>query len=68
MSHTITAVFEHGVFVPQAPVDLPEHAIVKVSLPRTVGKPSAKRFQKLISEPLVVERIYMPSREELHER
>ena len=68
MSHTITAVFEHGVFVPQTAVDLPEYSIVKVSLPQTAKKPSVKRFLKLISEPLVVERICMPLREELHER
>jgi len=68
MSLSITAVFEHGVFVPLAPVNLPEHAIVKVSLPQTAQKPASNRFQKLIAEPLIVDKILMPSRDELYER
>ena len=33
MTHTITATYEHGVFVPETPVDLPEHTVVKLVLP-----------------------------------
>jgi predicted DNA-binding antitoxin AbrB/MazE fold protein len=40
MSHTITAIFENGVFVPKSKVDLPERTTVKVSIP---AAPSRKR-------------------------
>lgn len=68
MPNTITAVYENGVFVPQTPVHLPEHATVKISLPRLTKKSPGQRFQKLISEPLVVAGIIIPPREERHER
>jgi|GEM_PF-6058436 len=68
MPHTITAVYEHGVFVPQTPVNLPEHATVKVSLPGSSKKQDRQRFQGLIAEPLSVEHILVPTRAERHER
>jgi|WetSurMetagenome_2_1015567.scaffolds.fasta_scaffold2137514_1 predicted DNA-binding antitoxin AbrB/MazE fold protein len=40
MSHTITATYEHGVFVPKTPVDLPEHTVVKLLLPKKHSKKS----------------------------
>ena len=42
MPLTITATYEHGVFVPQTPVDLPEHAKVKVSIPSSLTKAKKK--------------------------
>ncbi len=68
MPHTITAVYEHGVFVPQTPVNLPEHATVKVSLPGSSKKQARPRFQLLIAEPLATEQILVPTRAERHER
>ena len=68
MPNTITAVYENGVFVPQTPVHLPEHATVKISLPRLTKKCPGQRFQRLISEPLVVAGIVIPPRAERHER
>lgn len=68
MPHTITAVYEHGVFVPQTPVSLPEHATVKVSLPGSRRKKAGQRFQRLIAHPLTVEQILVPPRAERHER
>jgi len=38
MPQTITAIYEHGVFVPQTPVNLPEYAQVKVTIPKSAGK------------------------------
>jgi predicted DNA-binding antitoxin AbrB/MazE fold protein len=40
MTHTITATYEHGVFVPKTPVDLPEHTVVKLVLPKKHAKKS----------------------------
>ena len=34
MSQTIAATYEHGVFVPCIPVNLPEHTEVKLLLPK----------------------------------
>jgi len=68
MPNTITAVYENGVFVPLTPVQLPEHATVKISLPGLTKKRLSQRFQKLISEPLAVAGIHIPPREERHER
>lgn len=68
MPHAINAVYEHGVFVPQAPVSLPEHTIVEVFLPGDAGKMAGNRFQRLIAEPLVAAKLVVPSREERHER
>ncbi len=68
MPRTITAIYEHGVFVPQTTVNLPEHATVKISLPGSAKARARQRFQGLISVPLVVEKLVMPSREERHER
>jgi len=45
MAHTITATFEKGVFIPQAKIDLPEHATVKVVIPDTPSKGSAKNLK-----------------------
>ena len=33
MPQTIAATYEHGVFVPRIPVNLPEHTEVKLLLP-----------------------------------
>jgi predicted DNA-binding antitoxin AbrB/MazE fold protein len=68
MPRTITAIYEHGVFVPQAPVNLPEHATVKVLLLGGNRKRATERFQGLISAPLVAAKFVVPSREERHER
>ena len=38
MSQTIAATFEHGVFVPRIPVNLPEHTEVKLLLPKIKTK------------------------------
>jgi predicted DNA-binding antitoxin AbrB/MazE fold protein len=38
MPQTITATYEHGVFVPQTPVDLPEHTVVILVLPKKHAK------------------------------
>lgn len=38
MPQTITATYEHGVFVPRMPVDLPEHTEVKLLIPATTRK------------------------------
>jgi len=35
---TISATYEHGVFVPRTPVNLPEHTEVKLLLPKTTTK------------------------------
>ena len=38
MPQTIDATYEHGVFVPRIPVDLPEHTEVKLLLPKLTTK------------------------------
>lgn len=38
MPQTIAATYEHGVFVPRIPVDLPEHTEVKLLLPKIKSK------------------------------
>ncbi len=38
MPQTIAATYEHGVFVPRIPVDLPEHTEVKLLLPKKATK------------------------------
>ncbi|MEI6827662.1 MAG: antitoxin family protein [Desulfuromonadales bacterium] len=38
MPQTIAATYEHGVFVPRTPVDLPEHTEVKLLLPKITSK------------------------------
>ena len=38
MPQTISATYEHGVFVPRVPVDLPEHTEVKLLLPKLTTK------------------------------
>lgn len=38
MPRTITATYEHGVFVPRIPVNLPEHTEVKLLLPKVTTK------------------------------
>jgi predicted DNA-binding antitoxin AbrB/MazE fold protein len=38
MPQTIAATYEHGVFVPRIPVDLPEHTEVKLLIPRLTTK------------------------------
>ena len=40
MPQTIAATYEHGVFVPRIPVDLPEHTEVKLLLPKLPTKRS----------------------------
>ena len=40
MPQTIVATYEHGVFVPRIPVDLPEHTEVKLLLPKLKTKRS----------------------------
>ena len=40
MPQSITATYEHGVFVPLTPVDLPEHAVVKLVFPKKTVKHS----------------------------
>ena len=68
MPNTITAIYKNGVFVPQTPIHLPEHATVKISLPKLPKKSPRQQFSKLISEPLAVKHITIPPREERHER
>ncbi|MDD2851069.1 MAG: antitoxin family protein [Desulfuromonadaceae bacterium] len=38
MPQTISATYEHGVFVPNTPVNLPEHTEVKLLLPEIASK------------------------------
>jgi len=38
MPRTIAATYEHGVFVPCGPVNLPEHTEVKLLLPKLTTK------------------------------
>ncbi len=38
MPQTIIATYEHGVFVPRIPVNLPEHTEVRLRLPKTTLK------------------------------
>ncbi len=38
MPQTIAATYEHGVFVPRIPVDLPEHTEVELLLPKITSK------------------------------
>lgn len=38
MPQTISATYEHGVFVPRTPVNLPEHTEVKLLLPKPTSK------------------------------
>ena len=38
MPHTIAATYEHGVFIPRIPVNLPEHTEVKLLLPKIKTK------------------------------
>jgi len=38
MPQTIAATYEHGVFVPRIPVNLPEHTEVKLLLPKLKTK------------------------------
>lgn len=38
MPQTIAATYEHGVFVPRTPVNLPEHTEVKLLLPKITTK------------------------------
>ena len=38
MPQTIAATYEHGVFVPRTPVNLPEHTEVKLILPKAKTK------------------------------
>lgn len=38
MPQTISATYEHGVFVPSTPVNLPEHTEVKLLLPKITSK------------------------------
>lgn len=38
MPQTIAATYEHGVFVPRIPVNLPEHTEVKLLLPKITAK------------------------------
>jgi len=38
MPQTIAATYEHGVFVPLVPVNLPEHTEVKLLLPKITTK------------------------------
>jgi predicted DNA-binding antitoxin AbrB/MazE fold protein len=38
MPQTIAATYEHGVFVPRIPVNLPEHTEVKLLLPKITTK------------------------------
>ena len=38
MPQTIAATYEHGVFVPRIPVNLPEHTEVKLLLPKIKAK------------------------------
>lgn len=40
MPQTIAATYEHGVFVPRTPVNLPEHTEVKLLLPKIASKPN----------------------------
>jgi predicted DNA-binding antitoxin AbrB/MazE fold protein len=38
MPQTIAATYEHGVFVPRIPVNLPEHTEVKLLIPKLTTK------------------------------
>ena len=38
MPQIIAATYEHGVFVPRTPVNLPEHTEVKLLLPKVTSK------------------------------
>ncbi|ACD95786.1 antitoxin family protein [Trichlorobacter lovleyi] len=68
MPQAITAVYENGVFIPQTPVNLPQHTAVIISLPAVSHSKSGKRFSALLQEPLIAEHIVIPPRDELHER
>jgi len=68
MPQAITAVYENGVFIPQMPVDLPQHTAVIISLPTVSRSKTGQRFSALLQEPLTAEQIVIPSRDELHER
>ena len=70
MQQTIQAVYEHGVFVPSTPVNLPEHAKVTVRLRLHSGskKASSTRFSALLQNPLIADSLEIPSREQRHER
>ena len=38
MPQAIKATYQHGVFVPQVPIDLPEHTVVNLVLPRRTSR------------------------------
>ena len=68
MPQAITAVYENGVFIPQSPVNLPQHTAVIISLPAASRSKTGQRFSALLQEPLTAEHILIPPRDELHER
>ena len=68
MAQAITAIYENGIFIPQEAVRLPEHAKVKIMLPSHSKKTAPQRFTALIDEPLLAERLEIPTRDQRHER
>lgn len=68
MPQAITAVYENGVFIPQTPVNLPQHTAVIISLPSVSRAKTGQRFSLLLQEPLIAESLVIPSRDERHER
>ena len=68
MPQTIQAVYEHGVFIPRSPVNLPEHATVIVRLPSINKKSTPAHFSGLLQQPLITDSLEIPSREQRHER
>ena len=49
MPQTITAIYEHGVFVPQSPIDLPEHTRVKLAISKPNVKSSGKHLKGILA-------------------
>lgn len=68
MTQTISAIYERGVFIPQSPVNLPEHAQVNVTIVESATTETRHQLHRLIATPLMAEKLVIPSREERHAR
>lgn len=71
----IPVIYENGVFKPQTPVDLPEHARLRISIhdapPSANGadpQPLKAAFESLRARGLIRTGGWRPTRDELHER
>jgi len=73
MSQTVLATFDNGVFVPDAPLPLPVHARVRLTIEQVAAKADGDdaaedELEQLWKEATVNSGGVRPTRDELHER